>query len=354
MAKKNYLSIDLGNSYIKVVEGRNQKNEIHIDKMFSVKLPEEVYSDGTIHDENKFKLLLKAEVVSKVKATNTLLTLSPTSIIVRNMKIPSASDEEVYNMAKYELQELLPVDFEDYVFDYRKVRDLSEENSIEKLIEVQAAVMPAKLARSMFDLLKSLGLKPVSLNVNNSNAFKLFNGNYSEIDFDKSYYALDLGGDSIGFTVIDHGNQVFSRTIDIKEYNIDKILKKPYNLDEENFFYKLKNSVDLKRYTLYYDKVDADKDYDMEFEKELVTTINQINGEIQKTSKYYKTKEDFIDVDGILIYGGYSCINGLVEYIINSFNYEVLKINNFKNIYGFDDKYDYSTFINAIANLVKR
>lgn len=354
MIKKSYVSIDFGNAFFKVVEGIGSKSEINISNMFMLEVDETIFNNGYIVDRAKFMDIIKNRLIPNVKSKNILVTLNSSDVTIRNIILPSATDDELRHMIKFEMEELLPINFDDYVLDFRKVRDIETINSIDKKIEVQGAVIPKKIPTDLFDLLLEAGLKPISFNVNNASGFKVLSQAFTDIDLSKKYYSIDLGCKYIGFNVIEDQNMVFNRCIDHSELRIDEKLMSQFNLTREELIYKLSNSIDLKRYTLYYDQVDENIEYDMEFERAVVAYVNHVNDELQKTTKYYKSKDNSIEVDGIIIYGGHSSINGIREYIINYFNYEVTTLNILNNIKGFDSKYEYSTFINALGNLIKR
>jgi type IV pilus assembly protein PilM len=354
MIKKNYVSIDLGNGYFKVVEGIGSKSEVNISNMFMFQIDETIFNNGYIVDRNKFMEIIKSRLMPKIKSRNLLITLNSSDITIRNITLPNGSDEELKQMLRFEMEELLPIDFNNYVLDFRKVRDIETSNTIEKRVEVQGAVVPNRIPKELFECFSELGFKPLSFNVNNASGFKLLNDVFSDIDYSKKYYTLDIGTRYLGFNVIDDSNMVFNRIIDLSSFNFGENLMKQFNLSKEELIYKLINSIDLKRYTLYYDKVDPNIEYDMEFEKIVVGYVNQVNDELQKTTKYYKTKENSIDVDGIIIYGGNSVIKGIREYIINYFNYDVITYDTYKNIKGFDNNYEFVAFVNAIGNLIKR
>lgn len=181
---------------IKIVEGMYYKEELTIDKYITMKTPKGAVVDGEIkRSEELFNKLGQVLKENGIKAKYGICTNNSTLIINREILIPRVEDEEMDTVVRYEIQQYLPINLEDYIL---QVQVLSEEEINEsKKLNVRVIAYPDKIARGYYDLLIKLDLKPYALDVNYNAINKFINcvdkNNEYEYNPEDSVAFIDMG-----------------------------------------------------------------------------------------------------------------------------------------------------------------
>ncbi|HCW53496.1 MAG TPA: pilus assembly protein PilM, partial [Clostridium sp.] len=157
--KRKVVVFDIGSKSIKIAQGMYYKKNITIDKLLKVETPQGVIKDGDIVNKgllvNKLKNIL---VENSIKADYGICTNNSSSIINREITIPKVENDEIETVVRFEIQQYLPINLDDYVIQ-TSILEETEDNKL----DVRVIAYPEKMARSYYDILKELNLKPYAL-----------------------------------------------------------------------------------------------------------------------------------------------------------------------------------------------
>ena len=171
--KKKVVAFDLGSSTIKIVEGTYYKNELTIDKYIKIPSPKDAVIDGEIKKEDELAIRISEVLKSNnIKAKHGICTTNSTLIINREILIPKVEEEEMDTVVRYEIQQYLPINLDDYVIQVTILNEEKDMNGSEKL-NVRVIAFPDKIAKGYYNLLKKLELEPYTLDVNYNAVNKL-------------------------------------------------------------------------------------------------------------------------------------------------------------------------------------
>lgn len=177
----NKVSVELGKNQIKIVEGKLYK-KLYIKNYFEVNIDDcEDWTELSC-SEQKLADLIKSEFnknrLSK-RDVNFVLSCIP-NLIIREMVIPYAKKRESYNIIKYEAKDFFPIDFENYVIDY-KVIEVFEENNIKKQ-RVLVVVISKGMVEKVINVSKLAGIKINNIDIEANTLTKYVNlyRDYSE------------------------------------------------------------------------------------------------------------------------------------------------------------------------------
>ena len=176
------LSIDIGSHSIKVVEGKCQRNVINVNKCIEVQTPEGAFMDGKITNEEIIANLLKRIInENNIKAKDVIFTTNSSSIINRDVLIPSVAEDEMDTVVKYEIQQYLPINLDDYVIQFIVLDEIVDDKGTKLKINVTA--FPERMALAYYKVIESLDLNPYSLDVTYNAISKIANhGEYTFTD----------------------------------------------------------------------------------------------------------------------------------------------------------------------------
>jgi len=341
--KRKVIAFDMGSSMIKIVVGMYYKNDLIIDKYIKVTTPKDAIIDGEIKKEeelyNKLSQVLKQ---NGIKAKDATCTTNSTLIINREISIPKVEEEEMDTVVRYEIQQYLPINLEDYIL---QVTILGEEviNETKKL-NVRVIAYPEKIARGYYNLLLKLDLKPYALDVNYNavNKFINFTGINSEFEYkSKDTVAfIDMGASFIDVNIYKNDQLDFTRIIKDCGNDIDEILQRSGVKDSEVVDFKIKN-INLKEEL---DPLNIEVRY----------VVDDWIEKIEKITQFYKNRNVENEVNKIIIFGGSSKINGMEEYMTEKLGIKT-KINGSTKIAfkSKDDGKPVDDFINAIGSVIR-
>lgn len=343
--KRKVVAFDMGSSMIKIVEGMYYKDELTIDKYITLKTPKDAIIDGEIKKSDE--LFLRLEQVMKengIKAKYAICTNNSTLIINREILIPKVEEEELDTVVRYEIQQYLPINLEDYILQVTILDE--EETNLSKKINVRVIAYPEKIARGYYSLITKLNLKPYALDVNYNAINKFINcidrNNEYEYNSKDSVAFIDMGASFIDVNIYKNGNLDFTRIIKAGGNDLDEML--------------------VERNLISSDKVENFKvrNIDLEEPFEPVNiyvreTIDDWIEKIEKIIQFYKNKNMGDEVSSIVIFGGSSKLKGIDEYMTTKLGIKTKRKNGISKIAfkSSDDGKSIDDFINVIGSVIR-
>ena len=338
------ISIDFDSDEIRIVEGKASKKGITINKYFSIKIPREIYQDGTIKDMEQLSYLIKNGLSSNnISKGNVHAVINSSIIIIREVEFPKVDKEDIDNLIEYQLGDFVPIHPEDYVVKYINLGTFLD-HGVEKLNMLIIGV-PKDMVESHFQLIKNLDLKPTVLDYKGNAISKLLS--YGETINDRiaqgqTLAFLDLSYEGAGFTVIKDELIQVSRLIEGGFNNILDNIKAQYDLSEEHAYDWILNLDDINESSI-------------EFERnpmidEARRSIQEMADRIEMVVRYYRTREMENRVDLIILHGPMSQINGIEKFFTEYFNIPCVSLQAIDRL-RFDG--DLSKYGNAIGGLIR-
>lgn len=328
MFNSKVLSLDIGSKNTKIVLGTQNKKNVSIEKAITMITPVGCYHDGNILDITKFKSeVLNVMQKENIKCKNIIITSKSTSVINRDIEIPVAKKGEMYSIIKFQMERYLPIMFDDYIMQYKILKEFEEESV--KKAKVSVVVYPKIMGEGYYNLVKELKGNAVALDISSNSINKLFiedikvnDENYS---LDDTVAVIDLGHDFINVNIISNGNVEFTRIITYGGSHVDIDIAKQLSISEEEAETQKLEVCNLETDSLDYMQSSLINDV----AKEQVRNWTQ---EIERMTNYYKNKEQGNKVDKIYIYGGSSNIKGIETFMKDALNLPVTKIQSLSNV----------------------
>lgn len=341
--KRRVVAFDMGSSTIKVAEGTYYKGELTVEKYITIPTPKDAIVDGEIKKEEElYNKLSRALKENGIKAKYAICTTNSSLIINREILIPKVSEEEMDTVIRYEIQQYLPINLNDYILQGTLINE--QEASENNKLNIRVIAYPEKVARGYYNLLLKLQLKPYALDVNYNaiNKFINLSGIENEIINKNDAIAfIDLGASSIDVNIYNKGQLDFTRIIKDCGNEIDEMLLERNGLKAEEI-----KSFKAKNIDLYEELEPAN------------ILVRQIVDEwiekIEKIIQFYKNRNMGNELNNIFIFGGSSKLKGLEEYMTQRLGIKTKK----KGIYKIafrsnDDGRPIDDYINAIGSIIR-
>ncbi|MFW2487145.1 type IV pilus assembly protein PilM [Clostridium chromiireducens] len=341
--KRRVVAFDIGSSMIKIVEGMYYKKELVIYKYISIPTPKDAIIDGEIKKtEELYEKLNQALKQSGIKAKDAICTTNSTLIINREILIPKVEAEEMDTVVRYEIQQYLPINLEDYILQVTILGE--EEVNGNARLNVRVIAYPEKIARGYYNLLQKLNLKPYVLDVNYNavNKFINYTGINSEFEHKskEAVAVIDIGASFIDVNIYKDGQLDFTRIIKDGGNNIDEILLERIGEVSEATSFKQKN-LNLK------DELEP-------INMQVKYVVDEWMDKIEKIIQFYKNRNIGNEVNKIIIFGGSSKIRGMEEYMTEKLGIKT-KINEITKVAfkSKDDGHPIDDFINVIGSVIR-
>ncbi|OOM71678.1 type IV pilus assembly protein PilM [Clostridium sp. BL-8] len=343
--KKKIIAFDIGSFNTKIVVGMYYKGDLTIDKYIVIPTPKDAIVDGEIKKEEELVIRLREALNENgIKAKDAICTTNSTLIINREIIIPKVQEEEMNTVVRYEIQQYLPINLDDYVL---QVTILNEEEigGVEKL-NVRVIAYPEKIAREYYNFLTKLDLKPYVLDVNYNAVNKFINiteiNNKCEYNSRDSVAFIDMGASSIDVNIYKNGQLDFTRIIKAGGNDVDEFLRDTNKLVFEEIDRVKVENIDLL----------SEDDF---VSIQIKSIVDEWIDKIEKIIQFYKNKNLENKVDRIFIFGGSSKLNGFEKYISDKIGVKTKRIQGiFRMTFkSDDDNKPIDDFINVIGSVIR-
>jgi len=343
---KDILCLDFTSGDISGALGKYNKKGITVTDCFRSDLPEGVYEDGQILDFDRLvEILSNMLSENDIGSIETNAVINSTSIVMRDAILPKVSHEELQAIIDYQIDQFIPINPEDYVvkfLDLGTVIDAGLEKTAVLLIGV-----PEAMAREHLSLLEETGLKPGALDYEGNAIAKLIATggavNYT-IPEATCVGAVNLGYKHTNLSIVENGVLKVSRYIERSlESAIKEVRKVLPSMSQEEIKAKLISLPDI------WSSLDADSN-DVELVTAAKNGLNEIAESIGFIFRYYQTRENYVPLDYILIYGIGSQINGIDKFFRQTFEKDSYVLRSMENV-KWDE--DINLYANAIGGLIR-
>lgn len=338
---KTFLSFDIGSEKIKIVVGKFYKGKFTIEKLITADTPEDSIQDGNIMNLPALEYFVMQKLSNEnIKVKDAICTNNSTLIINREIVIPEVQDDEIDTVVKYEIQQYLPLNMNDYIIQSKVIEKAEIEDK--KGLRTLVITYPDKMANTYYNFFTNVGLKPVALDISYNSLNKLLNNsrkiNDREYNSKDTLAFIDLGANSLGVNIYKDGNLDFSRIIKSGGSNIDVAISKSLMLPI-NEAEKIKITIGSLS--------------NIE-ENEVNSIINDVVdewiSELQRIIQFYRNRKMGNTIDKIYLYGGSASIKGIGEYITNKINISTEKVQSIDSI-NFNESIE--KYLNAIGALIR-
>lgn len=341
--KRKVIAFDMGSNTIKIVEAMYYKNQMTIYKYIKVTTPKDAIIDGEIKKEeelySKLKRILKK---NDFNGKYGVCTTNSTLIINREIQIPKVEEEEMKTVIRYEIQQYLPINLDDYILQSTILGE-EQVNGVEK-INIRVIAYPEKIAKGYYNFLMKLELKPYALDVNYNAVNKYINivntNNEIENETRDTVAFIDFGASFIDVNIYKDEHVQFTRIIKAGGNDIDEILMQNGGLNKEEL-------EEVK-----YKNIDLSDDLDS-VNIQIREIVDEWIEKIEKIIQFYKNKNAGNDVHNIIIYGGSSKLKGMEAYMTEKLGIRTQIKGISKIDFKLNDENDSDDYINALGSVIR-
>ena len=316
MGKKNLVGLDIGSSSVKAVELSKKGSALQLLNMGFENLQTDTIVDGQIMELNNVSNVISNIFTEhQIKTPRVAAGVSGHSVIVKNIVLPSMSQEELQESFSWHAEEHIPFDIADVNLDY----ELTSKSS-ESLHVLMAACKSDKIA-NVKQAIQLAGKQPVIIDVD---AFAL--QNCYEVNYQPKageiVALLNIGAATMNINILNGSRSVFARDASVGGSQYTSLLQKELGLSFEQ-------AEGVKRGMPLPDGIEARPI------QPIIETVSDILAlEVKKTIDFYRATaaEGDTTIQKILLAGGGSKLPGLAEFLSRRFEIPVEVFDPFRQI----------------------
>ncbi len=308
------IALDIGSSFIKLVQLKGSKGQYQLLKYGMVALPPEVIVEGAVMDAGRVVDAIKELLASQqVKTKQVVLSVSGSSVIIKRIAIADMSEEELSESIKWEAEQYIPFSIDDVNVDFQKLGPGMQEGQADVLL---VAAKKDKI-NDYVNLVKEAGLEPVVLDVD---AFALANMYELNYPLEAGITALlNIGASVMNISILKDGASIFTRDISVGGNRYTEALQREFGLTNEDAErVKMGESVE---------GVDGDQIAGV-----MSSVTEDIVAETQRSLDFFRSTTGSEQVSRVLVSGGCARISSFTHMLAERIEIPVEITNPFKNI----------------------
>ena len=227
---RDVLGVDIGTYSIKVVLFKNEGGRPEL-KSWGV-LPLDINSESAPEQKRQQAVnLLRGFLIQKgVQLKDAATAISGNSVIVRYVKFPKLTKDELWATLATEAEPFIPFDIKDVQLGFHILGDLVEEG--QKKMETVLVAAKKDAVQARVDILEAAGLKPTIIDVDSfalEGVHELLRGPKEDVGAAVLY--LNIGHSVTNLSIIENGVTRVVRDVFIAGMSFTKAIMKTLQLD---------------------------------------------------------------------------------------------------------------------------
>src|SRR5262244_345559 len=322
--KKNLVGLDIGSSAVKAVELGRKGAALQLLNLGFENLQSDTIVDGQIMELNNVSNVI-SHIFNEhqIRTTRVAAGVSGHSVIVKNIVLPSMSDEELQESFSWHAEEHIPFDIADVNLDYELTSKSSE------TLHVLMAACKSDKINNVKQAIQLAGKQPVVIDVD---AFAL--QNCYEVNYrpraGEIVALLNVGAATMNINILNGTRSVFARDASVGGSQYTSLLQRELGLSFEQ-------AEGVKRGMALPEGVEP-----RPIQPIIETVSEALALEVKKTVDYYRATahEGDVTVQKILLAGGGSKLPGLADFLAKKFEIPVEVFDPFRQIEVDAKKFD--------------
>jgi len=309
--KKSSIGLDIGSSYLKVVQLKDTKGNYELELFDILPLPPELIVDGSIIDSlrlvDSLKELLRK---SKPRTKDAVISIAGhSSVIIKRVTLPEMSEEELSESVKFEAEQYIPFDIDEVNLDFQILGPKEEPGNMDVIL----VAVKKDIINEYISVVKEAGFNPLIVDVNSFALENIYEINY-QIEPDKNVAIVNIGASTINMNVLKGGISVFTRDSAVGSNLHTEALQREFNLSYEA-------AERLK-------KGETIENISQEDALSVIESVSEeIIGEVSRSFEYFPE-----DISEVILSGGCSFVKNFPRLLADKIGIEVKVIEPFKNI----------------------
>jgi type IV pilus assembly protein PilM len=224
------VGLDIGSSSVKLVHLKASGKDRWALLGYAVQdLSEEAVEeiDPDLRPAVVGEALKKAFKHSKGAGKNVVTAVSGDAVIVRYIKMPFMTKDELKNVIGFEAEQHIPLPIDQVVIDFHILGEVTEDN--QKKLEVLLVAAKEEMVDEHLKMLKSAGLSPKVIDVDSFAMENAFEANYGQLA-GETVALVNIGAKTTTINVVEDGVSHLTRDFSVAGNQFTKEIQREFNL----------------------------------------------------------------------------------------------------------------------------
>lgn len=330
---KNIVGLDIGSSCVKVVQTRVVGNQRELLAMGIGEIPKDSIESKNPEAQKAVlvDVIKKVFKESGVKTKRVVTSLSGDSVIIRYVKLPFMSLDELKGSISKEAEQYIPLNIDQVVLDFQVLGESQEDG--QKKLDVLLVAAKVDVVDQHLLLLKAAGLSPAVIDID---AFALQNAyemNRLE-ESDETVALLNMGASLTTINILEGKNTRFTRDIPVAGNDFTREIQKEFNLkfSEAEELKRSHGAISMEEDDFSLSTVSQKDDRVLRMSDVMTPVLNKLLGEIRRSFDYYETQSRKKTVERVVLLGGSARLKNVNRFLANKLGIPVEHFSPFRNI----------------------
>ncbi|MFP4466527.1 MAG: type IV pilus assembly protein PilM [Candidatus Goldiibacteriota bacterium] len=331
--------LDIGSSSVKAIRLKKLKDGYELIGAEIVSVSSDSTDDLDSDARHKLyvsavKKILKNKSVAAKKAVS---AIPGDAAIIRYIKVPYMTEDELKNMIPYDAEQYIPLSMEQVVFDYEVLDEIEEDG--QKKLEVLIVAVKNETMDQHLQMLKDSGLTPQAIDVD---AFALCNAHGMNIEGEEeggggmdTVALINMGAKITSITIAEKNVPHLTRDVNIGGNNFTKEIQREFGIgySQAEEMKKQHAVITVESDELLLSTMPSEEDDKASKILEAITpALNKMLNDIRRSFDYYEGTVKRKPVQKILLSGGSSKIKNIDRFLSERLGVPVEINYPFKNI----------------------
>ena len=214
-SKEYLLGLDIGSGSIKILQLKEAKGKLKIERFGMKPLPAEMIVDGAIMDGLGVVTAIKELAgEQKLKIKDVALSISGTSVIVKKIALPPMPEEELEKQIKFEAEQYIPFDINDVYLDFHILTPEEQRGEGQAEMDVLLVATKKDKLNDYANAVREAGLIPKVVDVDAFAIENMYCANY-DVAPTELIALVNIGASVMNINILKGGISVFTRDITI-------------------------------------------------------------------------------------------------------------------------------------------
>ena len=335
---KDTIGVDIGNFSVKIVQLKPAGNKWLLEKYASepIYASQDATAAAVPSPAEKKQLVINAIkrliAQNKITVKYAATSVSGNSVIVRYVKLPKMSYQQLSKTIGIEAESYIPFAIQDVNIGFQVLRDVVEDGK--PMMETLLAATKKEVIKNRVDILVEAGLIPVVIDVDSFAVENALSINSSEEELKKTILVVNCGVSTTNISVIENGKSRVVRDVFIAGDTFTKFLQRNMQVNwKQAEEYKVKNGIGKSSEVSEEPAKDDAGQIKSQISSSLMTSLKELILEIQRSIDYYQTQSQVEKrIEKIYLCGGGMMIKNIDAYLQSQLNLPVELFNPFKRI----------------------
>ncbi|MEN8140048.1 MAG: type IV pilus assembly protein PilM [Thermodesulfobacteriota bacterium] len=206
--QKLAVGIDIGSHAVKICELAGGGKGVKLRALGSAMLPPGAVDDGEIRDADAVAEVIKKLIANlKIKSKKVAISISGYSVIMKKINLAVMTEEELEHHIQSEAEQYIPFDLDDVFIDFQ---DLKTNEEGDERTDVMLVAAKKEVVNSYIDMLRSIGLQVVVVDVDAFALENCYEHNHGE---EENVILVDIGSSKMTINIVAAGSSVFARDV---------------------------------------------------------------------------------------------------------------------------------------------